>query len=398
MKRACFISLFLCLTTSLLSQSNPVSRINQTAGVVSPITASPAAPQAQARILDGYGKLPLSFEANHGQTDSRVKFLSRTSGYSLFLTGDEVVLALSGKKANTKAKIVDTAHTLPENSTVASQNKPRCFAAYPSSPVDRAESIEKAIEEIRVGGVVDIAGWKSLAISGRVVISAICDQIKTSEIFIADVTGLNPNVLFELGYAIAHKKRVWLLLNQHIERAQVFFNRFQLLTTVGYAPYSNSREIVEQFYRDGPYNNVDQNLYEELLIAAGPPSKKDALLYLRCDVDTEASLRVARRISTGPIRSVIDDPQEVRRQPFSWYVQQVTSAFGVVCHFLSTEYRDWELHNAKHACRGSSAVDVGGSLAGYGLHTNARRQFGIESQMLERWRAAVGSFARTPGS
>jgi hypothetical protein len=316
---------------------------------VSPITASPAAPQAQARILDGYGKLPLSFEANHGQTDSRVKFLSRTSGYSLFLTGDEVVLALSGKKANTKAKIVDTAHTLPENSTVASQNKPRCFAAYPSSPVDRAESIEKAIEEIRVGGVVDIAGWKSLAISGRVVISAICDQIKTSEIFIADVTGLNPNVLFELGYAIAHKKRVWLLLNQHIERAQVFFNRFQLLTTVGYAPYSNSREIVEQFYRDGPYNNVDQNLYEELLIAAGPPSKKDALLYLRCDVDTEASLRVARRISTGPIRSVIDDPQEVRRQPFSWYVQQVTSAFGVVCHFLSTEYRDWELHNAKHA-------------------------------------------------
>src|ERR1039458_1139384 len=217
MKRAYFVRLFLCLTTTfLLSQSNPVPSTHQTASVVFSISASQAGAKAQAMILDGYGKLPLSFEANHGQTDARVKFLLRTSGYSLFLTGDEVVLALSGKKANTKAKIVDTAHTLPENSTVASQNKPRCFAAYPSSPVDRAESIEKAIEEIRVGGVVDIAGWKSLAISGRVVISAICDQIKTSEIFIADVTGLNPNVLFELGYAIAHKKRVWLLLNQHI--------------------------------------------------------------------------------------------------------------------------------------------------------------------------------------
>jgi beta-propeller repeat-containing protein len=39
-------------------------------------------------------RLPLSFEANRGQTDSRVKFLSRGSDYTLFLTGDEAVLAL----------------------------------------------------------------------------------------------------------------------------------------------------------------------------------------------------------------------------------------------------------------------------------------------------------------
>jgi hypothetical protein len=49
------------------------------------------------------------------------------------------------------------------------------------------------------------------------------------------------------------------------------------------------------------------------------------------------------------MQSVIDDPQEIRLQPFSWYVQQVTSAFAIVCHFLSTEYQNWELHNAKHA-------------------------------------------------
>ena len=41
-----------------------------------------------------FGKLPLSFEANQGQTDRRVKFLSRGQGYSLFLTGREAVLAL----------------------------------------------------------------------------------------------------------------------------------------------------------------------------------------------------------------------------------------------------------------------------------------------------------------
>ena len=41
-----------------------------------------------------YGKLPMSFEANRGQSDRRVKFLARGSGYSLFLTGNEAVLAL----------------------------------------------------------------------------------------------------------------------------------------------------------------------------------------------------------------------------------------------------------------------------------------------------------------
>src|ERR1039458_6200955 len=49
---------------------------------------------ANARIVEAYGKLPLSFEANQGQTDSEVKFLSRGSGYSLFLTSNEAVLSL----------------------------------------------------------------------------------------------------------------------------------------------------------------------------------------------------------------------------------------------------------------------------------------------------------------
>src|SRR5438045_158417 len=52
-------------------------------------------------LLDGsaagiaYGQIPLSFEANRGQTDPAVQFLSRGSGYALFLTSHEAVLSLS---------------------------------------------------------------------------------------------------------------------------------------------------------------------------------------------------------------------------------------------------------------------------------------------------------------
>ena len=41
-----------------------------------------------------YGRLPLSFEANRGQTSAQVDFVSRGSGYTLFVTPTEAVLTL----------------------------------------------------------------------------------------------------------------------------------------------------------------------------------------------------------------------------------------------------------------------------------------------------------------
>src|ERR1700694_20182 len=47
---------------------------------------------SKASAAESYGSLPLSFEANCGQTDSRVKFLSRSSGCNLYLTAKEAVM------------------------------------------------------------------------------------------------------------------------------------------------------------------------------------------------------------------------------------------------------------------------------------------------------------------
>jgi hypothetical protein len=237
-----------------------------------------------------------------------------------------------------------------------------CFVAYPSSPPARAEAIETAIKNIHGGALVDMLGWRDLSINGRVIISVICDEIRKRDLFIADVTGLNPNVLFELGYAVALRKRIWLLLDPSIERAKVDFERFQLLTTIGYQPYSNSQAIENGFYKDEPYRNLDQDVYIDLLESAASVSKKDALLYLKCDVDTEASIRIAQRISTARMPSVVDDPREVRVQTFSWYVQQATAASAVACHLLSTDHRGWELHNAKHALVSGLAHGLGKPL------------------------------------
>jgi hypothetical protein len=50
---------------------------------------------AGARLRESYGKLPLSFEENHGQTDARVKFLSQGNGYTLLLSPGAVELNLA---------------------------------------------------------------------------------------------------------------------------------------------------------------------------------------------------------------------------------------------------------------------------------------------------------------
>ncbi len=47
-----------------------------------------------AVVAKDYGRLPLSFEPNQGQTDPRVKFLSHGRGYVLLLTSTEALLSL----------------------------------------------------------------------------------------------------------------------------------------------------------------------------------------------------------------------------------------------------------------------------------------------------------------
>jgi len=53
-----------------------------------------SASKAPTRMSDAYGRLPLYFEANRGQTDDRVKFVSRGPRSNLFLTSTEAVLVL----------------------------------------------------------------------------------------------------------------------------------------------------------------------------------------------------------------------------------------------------------------------------------------------------------------
>jgi len=65
----------------------------------SPIYASNPGGASTPRKLD-LSQLPLIFEPNQGQTDPQVRFLARGTGYGLFLSGDQAVLALGRHSKN----------------------------------------------------------------------------------------------------------------------------------------------------------------------------------------------------------------------------------------------------------------------------------------------------------
>ena len=71
---------------------------------VQPTPTSPRRSSSHGgRIYSNYGNAPLMFEANQGQIDSQVKFLSHGNGYSVFLTAGGMVLALRPSETTSPA-------------------------------------------------------------------------------------------------------------------------------------------------------------------------------------------------------------------------------------------------------------------------------------------------------
>ncbi len=88
------VLLFSCLVFSVFLYSKTFQNKNFDSEPTPEKISNPAKPEINARLSDSYGKLPIRFEANVGQTDERVKFLARDKGYSLFLTPQSAVMAL----------------------------------------------------------------------------------------------------------------------------------------------------------------------------------------------------------------------------------------------------------------------------------------------------------------
>jgi len=156
--------------------------------------------------------------------------------------------------------------------------------------------------------------------------------------------------MFELGFAIARDKRIWLIRDDSYVDYKKEYEQLRLLTTIGYRSYTNTEQIIKGFFNDRPHLTPEDTIFrqsiEPLLMPSRPP---DPFLYLKSRHDTEASVRISRRVDTLTPKAVLDDPRESSVQPLYWYGQKSIYAPGVLAHFLSPTREGSKLNNARYA-------------------------------------------------
>lgn len=119
----------------------------------------------------------------------------------------------------------------------------RGFFAYPASPNDIGQTIESAIK--LNNSDLEIKSWKALDIIGHFISQEVTKEIEQSDFIVADISVLNFNVTYEVGYAIGKNKKVILIRNKSIRENSPTIREVGIYDTVGYLEYQNSNDLIE---------------------------------------------------------------------------------------------------------------------------------------------------------
>ena len=88
------------------------------------------------------------------------------------------------------------------------------FFAYPGSSPLLTETMRESAKKLGERTELSVRTWESLRVDGRLIIGEVLRAIDGASTVVAEITDLNSNVLFEIGYALAADKHVVLCLDE----------------------------------------------------------------------------------------------------------------------------------------------------------------------------------------
>ncbi len=222
------------------------------------------------------------------------------------------------------------------------------FFAYAGQPEATRETVANAAACLADRTDVSPVTWEGLRVAGRLIIGQITSAINSAGLVCAEVSSLNPNVLFELGYAVARDKPIRILLDSTDADAVRLFKQFGLLNQVGFLGYANSLDIRSRLL--GSLQGSMPSLWEDLLATTASVSVEHSIFYYPLNHATEASRTLSRRLEAAR-RSGWEifsaDHSEVSLAPLSWYVQQVFKTDASVFHLAAPRRANSTVHNAR---------------------------------------------------
>ena len=223
------------------------------------------------------------------------------------------------------------------------------FFAYPSTPSLRSETVRKGAELIAKRAGLQVRTWQDLQVGGRVMISEIHDAIDMASVVVAEVGSLNQNVLYEVGFAIARKKRIWLLLDGTDDTARKNWKSFGMLSSVGYFNYEgDSERLASGYLKERPDNDVRELLWDQLIKGFRETRDPRALFFfptsLRGDAPRQIDRDLTKRRNLVVLRS---DEDERGYAPLSYYAEMIERASASLVYMLGTQRTRADMHNAR---------------------------------------------------
>lgn len=236
---------------------------------------------------------------------------------------------------------------------------PTFFAAYPGNPPVISQTMNAAAAVLAKEGI-NLHLWEENDICGRPLTDPIFEQIEAADAVVADVTSLNFNVLFEVGYAIARGKRVALMLNSGLMRNSVLSTAVGLTDSVGYESYQNSTELARKVASTPTRSSFTMSY----------PKNRNAPLYLiEFPSKQDFMTRLISRVKKTRIRYRSFSPGEHIRLSIHEAIENVAVSSGVIIPLASSHYKDGESHNLRAAL-------VSGLAVGAGIPTLLIQEFG----------------------
>ena len=124
--------------------------------------------------------------------------------------------------------------------------KSEALFLFPTRPEPVAATIESAVSHLsKIAGEREWKSWKDLDIAGQIIFCEICKAIRFARLVVADVTTLNFNVLFEIGFAFGLGVPVMPIRDTSNTRSNKDFEELGILDTLGYFDYRNSSQLSE---------------------------------------------------------------------------------------------------------------------------------------------------------
>jgi hypothetical protein len=214
------------------------------------------------------------------------------------------------------------------------------FFAYPNEPKQIKDTIESCIKNFNTSKEL-IKSWKALDIVGSFIKDRIQSTIDEKHVLIAEISRLNFNVTYEIGYAIGRGKPILLTKNRSISQEGPSISEVGIFDTIGYVEYENSDDL-DAILRDPP-NNI---LYDR---RTADKNYKTPIYLLETKFKTDDTTRITARIKKARLNYRSFDPNELPRLSAHDAIKQVAQSYGVVVPLLHKDILGFEVHNIRAA-------------------------------------------------